>query len=52
MKAMGEPGRAESPEEVERIDTDIPIRFAGACSKSGIEHISLLSSIGANPDAK
>lgn len=37
-----------SKEELERIDCTIPVAFASACKRSGVEHFSVLSSLGAD----
>lgn len=40
-------------EEFERVDLEIPTAFAQASASAGcVRHISLLGSVGANPDAK
>lgn len=42
-----------SREELERVDLQIPTAFAQASKSSGcVRHISLLTSVGANADAK
>ena len=47
LLGIGKPS-ASTMEELMSIDCNIPVSFAKACSKSGIEHFSALSSLGAN----
>jgi len=39
-------------DELERIDADIPIAFAQACARNDVQHMSVLSAVGADPTAK
>ena len=48
LMGIGQPSKA-SQQDLQKIDCDIPVSFATACHKSGIEHMSVLSSVGANP---
>lgn len=49
---VGKPSKV-SPEELERVDLQKPTAFATASKASGcVRHISLLTSVGADADAK
>jgi len=37
-----------SKDELLRVDSTIPVAFAGACRKGGVQHFSTLSSVGAD----
>ncbi len=47
LQGIGKPSQV-SQEELEKIDYLIPVQFAKACLKSGVQHISILSAIGAD----
>jgi uncharacterized protein YbjT (DUF2867 family) len=48
LMGIGEPRKATSQEELERVDADIPIAFSAACARNGVKHMSVLSAIGAD----
>lgn len=47
---VGEPSKV-SRDEFTRVDHDMPLAFARACRLAGVSHFSLLSSVGASPEA-
>lgn len=47
LMGIGKPSNS-TKEELEKVDCTIPVAFAAACKKGGVDHISVLSSVGAD----
>jgi nucleoside-diphosphate-sugar epimerase len=51
LLGAGKPSQL-SKEELAEIDRDIPVKFGQYCAKSGVRHMSILSSLGADQTQK
>jgi uncharacterized protein YbjT (DUF2867 family) len=38
-------------DELYKVDTQIPVDFAKKCKADGVDHITVLSAVGADPNA-